>query len=144
MKKFFVALATFITVGAANAADLPRAPIYKAAAGPAAVSWTGFYIGANGGGGWSRGCWNFIGTVPAVGLPAPLDEGCNYPRGGMIGAQVGFNWQTGPMVVGLEAQGNWALQGENVSLLPSPPFPPSINRTRVDGLGLFAGRLGFA
>jgi outer membrane immunogenic protein len=28
--------------------------------------------------------------------------------------------------------------------LPSPPFPPSTNRSRVDGLGLFTGRLGYA
>lgn len=145
MKKFFVALAAVITAGAANAADLPRAPIYKAAPAPAAISWTGFYLGANGGGGWGRGCWTFIGTVPAVGLPAPLDEGCNSPSGGIIGGQVGYNWQAGPMVFGLEAQGNWAnLRGSNVSLLPTPPFPASINHTRVDGLGLFTGRLGFA
>lgn len=145
MKKSFVALAAVISAGAANAADLRQAPIYKAAPAPAAISWTGFYLGANGGGGWGRGCWTFIGTVPAVGLPAPLDEGCNSPSGGIIGGQVGYNWQTGPMVFGLEAQGNWAnLQGQNVSLLPTPPFPASTNRTRVDGLGLFTGRLGFA
>ncbi|MDP1868771.1 MAG: outer membrane beta-barrel protein [Bradyrhizobium sp.] len=145
MKRSFVTLAAVISAGAANAADLRQAPIYKAAPAPAEISWTGFYLGANGGGGWGRGCWTFIGTVPAVGLPAPLDEGCNSPSGGIIGGQVGFNWQTGPMVFGLEAQGNWAnLQGQNVSLLPTPPFPASTNRTRVDGLGLFTGRLGFA
>ena len=58
---------------------------------------------------------------------------------------MGYNWQSGPLVFGLEAQGNWAnLRGQNVSLLPSPPFPPSTNRTRVDGLGLFTGRFGYA
>ena len=43
---------------------------------------------------------------------------------------------TGPIVFGLEAQGDWAdLRGQNPSLLP-PPYPPSINRTRVDADGL--------
>jgi len=145
VQKFVVALAAVLTAGAANAADLPRAPYYKAAVAPAAISWTGFYIGANGGGAWGRNCWTFIGTVPAIGLPAPLDEGCNSPSGGIVGGQIGYNWQAGSMVFGLEAQGDWAdVQGQNVSRLPAPPFPPSINRTRTDALGLFTGRVGYA
>jgi outer membrane immunogenic protein len=83
--------------------------------------------------------------VPAVGLAGPLNEGCHDPSGAILGGQIGFNWQTGPIVFGLEAQGDWAdLRGQNLSLLPSPPFPPSINRTRVDSLGLFTGRIGYA
>jgi outer membrane immunogenic protein len=147
VRKFFVGLAAVATAGAANAADLPSqtGPYYKAAAGQPAVLWTGFYIGANGGGAWGQTCWTFIGTVPAVGLPGPGNEGCHDPRGAILGGQVGYNWQSGPMVFGLEAAGDWAnLQGQNVSLLPSPPFPASTNHTRVDGLGLFTGRVGYA
>ena len=48
-------------------------------------------------------------------------------------------------MLGAEAQGDWAnLRAQNVSLLPSPPFPPSINRSRVDGVGLFTARAGYA
>jgi outer membrane immunogenic protein len=145
-RKLLIPLVSLATFGVANAADLtPRTPIYKAPLAGSAVSWTGFYVGANGGGAWGRSCWTFVGTVPAVGLPAPLDEGCHDLSGGILGGQLGYNWQTGAMVFGVEAQGDWAnLQGRNVSLLPAPPFPPSTNHTRVDSLGLFTGRLGFA
>lgn len=145
-RKLLVALVALAAFDVANAADLtPRTPTYKAPLAEPAVSWTGFYVGANGGGAWGRRCWTFVGTVPAVGLPAPLDEGCHDPSGGILGGQLGYNWQTGLIVFGLEAQGDWAnLQGRNVSLLPAPPFPPSTNHTRVDSLGLFTGRLGFA
>jgi outer membrane immunogenic protein len=145
VRKFFVALAAIATASAANAADLPQGPVYKAAVAQSDLSWTGLYIGANAGGSWGRRCWTFIDTVPAVGLAGPLNEGCHDPSGAILGGQVGFNWQTGPIVFGLEAQGDWAnLRGQNPSLLPSPPFPPSINRTRVDSLGLFTGRIGYA
>jgi outer membrane immunogenic protein len=73
-----------------------------------------------------------------------LDEGCHDASGAVLGGQIGYNWQSGPLLFGLEAQGNWAdLQGRNVSLLPFPPFPPSSNHTRVDGIGLFTGRVGY-
>jgi outer membrane immunogenic protein len=149
MKPFFlggVALAALAIAGVANAADIAvRSPVYQAPPMAPVSSWTGFYIGANGGGAWGRDCWTFIGTLPDVGLPGPGHEGCHDPSGGIVGGQVGFNWQSGPLVFGLEAQGNWAsLRDQNVSLLPSPPFPASTNRTHVDGLGLFTGRLGYA
>ena len=42
---------------------------------------------------------------------------------------------------GLEAQGDWAdLKGQNVSLA----FPTFTNRSRIDGIGLFTGRVGYA
>lgn len=67
--------------GAASAADLPRkAPAYFS---PSYYDWTGFYIGANGGYGWST---NFIGN----------------PKGFVGGGQLGYNWQTGNFVFGVE------------------------------------------
>ena len=51
-------LATVTTMAAAHAADMPRGP---AVAPPAymspAFSWTGAYIGVNGGYGWGRSEW---------------------------------------------------------------------------------------
>jgi outer membrane immunogenic protein len=144
---FFYATAAVVGVASANAADLPpaRGPVFKAAQPTPVYSWAGVYVGANGGGAWGRNCWTFIGTVPDLGLPAPGDDGCHSPSGGVFGGQVGFNWQSGPIVLGAEAQGDWAnLRGQNVSLLPTPPFPPSTNRTRVDAVGLFTARAGYA
>jgi hypothetical protein len=63
------AISTILGINVATAADLAarpyaKAPVYNAPP----ISWTGFYIGANGGGAWGRRCWTFIDTVPTVGL----------------------------------------------------------------------------
>ncbi|MDO9299455.1 outer membrane protein [Bradyrhizobium sp.] len=128
-------------VNAASAADLAARPYTKAA--PIAVAmynWTGFYIGANGGWASSHKCWDYAGTV-AVPLAVNVAEGCHDASGGTIGGQIGYNWQAGSWVFGLEAQGNWAdLSGRNVSIA----FPGFTNRSRIDAFGLFTGRVGYA
>ena len=55
MRKFTLALlaiAATLATGAANAADLPRKAPPMVAPAPV-FSWTGFYIGINGGYGWA-------------------------------------------------------------------------------------------
>ena len=103
---------------------------------PVLYNWSGFYIGANGGGAWAHKCFTF---VPAVGLPVP--EGCHDATGGVAGGQIGFNWQTGPVVFGVEFQGDWAqLTGSNVSV----GFPGFTNRTRINSIFDVTGRVGYA
>lgn len=128
-------------VNAASAADLAARPYTKAP--PMMVSvynWGGFYVGANGGWASSHKCWDYAGTVAAR-LAVNVAEGCHDATGGVIGGQIGYNWQAGSWVFGLEAQGDWAdLSGRNVSLA----FPAFTNRSRIDGIGLFTGRVGYA
>ena len=101
----------------------------------AVYDWTGFYIGANGGWGSSRNSWDSI--APFVVGP----EGSHDATGGTVGGQVGYRWQAGTFVFGLEAQGNWAdFSGSNVSLV----FPGFRNHTNVDAFGLFTGQVGYA
>jgi outer membrane immunogenic protein len=138
MKKVLLVTASLIALGAAApalAADLAARPYTKAPAMIAAVyDWSGFYIGANGGWGTSRNCW----TDVTVGGGA---EGCHDADGGTVGGQVGYRWQAGNWVFGLEAQGNWAdFKGSNVSLLNAP----LVNRSRIDAFGLFTGQVGYA
>ena len=140
MKKILLVTASLIALGAAApavAADLAARPYTKAPAMIAAVyDWSGFYIGANGGWGSSRKCWDFL---PAAGGVAP--EGCHDATGGTIGGQVGYRWQAGTWVFGVEAQGNWAdFKGNNVSVF-NPLFR---NESRVDAFGLFTGQIGYA
>ena len=113
------------------------AVFFSSAAGAApAFSWSGFYVGANGGYASSRLCWEYLGPETPTG-----DEGCHDARGALWGGQFGYNWQTGSWVLGLEAQGDWAnLTGSNVSLV----FPTFTNATKIDALGLFTGRVGYA
>jgi outer membrane immunogenic protein len=144
MKKFLLGTVGVVALGMtapASAADLAARPYVKAPPMIAAVyDWSGFYIGANGGWGSSRNCYTNTAiagfTIPAVG------EGCHDATGGTAGGQIGYRWQTGGWVFGLEAQGNWAdLSGSNASLAT---LGLTSNRTKIDAFGLFTGQIGYA
>lgn len=105
MKKYLlasVAALGLVAAGAASAADLPSrkgpvaAPVYM----PPAFTWTGFYVGANAGYAWGNVNTNGF-TLTNTG---DLD-------GFVGGAQVGYNYQMGQFVVGLEAD----IQGADLS-----------------------------
>ena len=140
MKKILLGAVSLIAMGAvapAFAADLAARPYTKAP--PPVVApiydWTGFYIGANGGWGQSRNCWDFVvaGVVSA--------DGCRTGSGGIVGGQLGYRWQAGGWVFGVEGQGDWAdLSSTRVSIL-APAFS---TRTKVDGIGLITGQVGYA
>ena len=139
MKKLLLGIAGVIALAApASAADLAARPYAKAPAMIAAVyDWSGFYIGANGGWGTSRKCWDgynaggvFVGS-----------EGCHDASGGIAGGQLGYRWQTGTWVFGVEGQGDWAdLKGRNVSLV-APAFT---NESKISAFGLLTGQIGYA
>ncbi len=104
----------------------------------AVYDWSGFYIGANGGWGTSRNCWD-VTTAAGAFLAA---EGCHDADGGIAGGQVGYRWQAGHGVFGLEAQGNWAdLRGSNASTLRCRRSTPT---APMDAFGLFTGQIGYA
>jgi outer membrane immunogenic protein len=115
MKKILlssVALLGF-TAGAI-AADLPsrRAPAPMIAAVPV-FTWTGFYVGVNAGYGWGTG--NDRVFVPGVGFVGGGDDG-----GFVGGAQIGYNYQIGAFVLGVETDIQYADLGgdrNNVGLL---------------------------
>jgi outer membrane immunogenic protein len=151
MKKFLLATAALATLGlatSASAADLAARPYTKAPPMIAAVyDWTGFYIGANGGYGSSRKCWDYSGT-PAARLAVNVLDGCHDATGAVAGGQIGYNWQSSAWVFGLEAQGDWAdLAGSNIANIPAGVGAAALsltNRTRIDAFGLFTGRVGYA
>jgi outer membrane immunogenic protein len=116
MNKFMLGSTAFIAlaaIGSAGAADLP---VYKAPPMVAApvFSWTGCYIGAHAGYGWGRNR-NDFGTAVASG---GTEEGTFTPfefgpfnhntNGGVVGGQVGCNYQTGNWVVGVEGEIWWS------------------------------------
>lgn len=141
MKRLALTLSALVlgTV-AASAADM--APRYtKAPPLPvvAAFDWSGFYIGINGGGGSSRSCWDLTNNLGVPFVP-PVAEGCHNATGGTVGGQVGYRWQAGTWVFGLEAQGNWAdFKGSNTSL-----FFLATDHSKVEAFGLFTGQVGYA
>jgi len=141
MKKFLLGTVALIAFAApAAAADLAARP-YVAAAAPmiaAVYDWSGLYIGANGGYGWSRQCVD----ITAINLVAfPFAEGCKDSGGGIVGGQIGYRWQAASWVFGLEAQGDWAnLRNERTSLFN----PANTWKSNINGLGLFTGQVGYA
>jgi len=111
-----VALALGASLVSANAADIQqRAMPTKAPAYVTPVyNWTGPYIGISGGYGW--GTSNF-----------------GDPDGGLFGATLGYNWQMGALVTGIEGDISWSgLDGDR--------GPRSVNN---DWLGTVRGRLGY-
>jgi outer membrane immunogenic protein len=143
-------LAAFIlavSAVSASAADLAARPYVKApAAVVAAYDWSGFYVGANGGGAWSRKCWDVVPFTVNLGFIPPIlfsgSEGCHTASGATAGGQVGYRWQRAAWVFGLEAQGNWAdFSGSNASLLFGGL---ATNRTKIDAFGLFTGQVGYS
>lgn len=136
MKKFLFATVGLVALGMApaSAADLAARPVYTKAAPmmQAVYDWSGFYIGINGG--WAETNDRRVG--PAGGLLGDYNV-----NGGTVGGQVGYRWQAGPWVFGLEAQGNWAdLNGSTANLL----LPGALVRSKMDAFGLFTGQVGYA
>jgi outer membrane immunogenic protein len=135
MKKFLLGTVGLVALGMAApavAADLAARP-YKAP--PVMVSpvydWSGFYIGMNGGWGQSSTRYDWANFLVRS----------DNASGGTVGGQIGYNWQAGSWVFGLEAQGNWA----DLSRTYVDPFDPRWSvGTTVDALGLFTGRVGYA
>jgi outer membrane immunogenic protein len=139
MKKILlssVALVGF-TAGAL-AADLPsrRAPAPMMAAVPL-FTWTGFYVGANAGYGWNN---NDYAVVTPTGTLLAVD---GQDDGGFVGgAQIGYNYQMGSFVVGIETdlqyadmggRGTFTVGGVNYSTDSSDNY-----------FGTVRGRLGYA
>jgi outer membrane immunogenic protein len=123
------ALAVVTTIGSANAADIARrqampakAPYFQA------YNWTGAYVGINGGGGFGRSD-----------VSAPLATSGFNTTGGVVGGTLGYNWQMGQTVFGLEGDADWsnnrgsAVCGVGLSC-----------ETRNDWLGTARGRVGYA
>ncbi|MFQ3460012.1 hypothetical protein PMN64_42850, partial [Bradyrhizobium sp. UFLA01-814] len=129
MKRFLLSVAAIVGMATpALSADMAvkAAPVPVP---PPVYNWTGFYIGANGGWGESRTCWDFL---PALG--GVVADGCSSRSGGVFGGQLGYRWQAGQFVFGLEGQGDWAdLKSSRLSLI-DPRFSTT---TKTDGLGLF-------
>jgi outer membrane immunogenic protein len=166
MKKSILGLVAFgaLIAAPAMAADL-RMPV-KAPPAPIApvFSWTGLYIGVQGGWGWGTSSatatsTNFCpaggacGAVPGSGpIVPPIALDSINTNGGFIGATAGFNYQFNQIVVGIE--GDWSGADINGSAACTPstitgffgaPGPASGTCTsKLRDFATLDGRLGWA
>src|SRR5262245_29210747 len=148
MKKLFLSTVVLaaITITPGLAADLRR-PTYKAPPPPPVWSWTGCYIGVNGGYGWRNEDHTNNFTV-SVGSALFVSQSTGA-EGGFGGGQVGCNYQTGAFVWGIEAdiEGSGIKDGFGLTAFPAPPgghaFTASAEE-RLKWFGTVRGRLGVA
>jgi len=117
------AVAWLMAPAVAVAADLPSRLVYKApsVATPAARDWSGFYAGINGGYAWSTSDWGLSTPLSAT---TAFRSGTLRPNGGIGGGQVGFNWQRGAWVKGVEADIDYRDASDTTSIaLQAVGFP---------------------
>jgi outer membrane immunogenic protein len=116
-----------LAAGSAGAADLPpRYAPYKAPAyAPAYYNWSGFYLGINGGGGWGTSQWD---GVDKFGI-----------SGALIGGTLGYNWQWGQWVAGIEGDLDWSGIKGTTNTFCAPGCT-----TRNHWLSTVRGRVGYA
>ena len=117
MKKALLTAVSLVALGmtSALAADLPARAYTKAPVAVAPIyGWSGFYLGAMGG---------------------------YAEKGGLAGGTIGFNWQTGGLVLGVEADGAWSNAKPN---LTGAAVAGLTFDDRVNSMGTVRGRVGYA
>jgi outer membrane immunogenic protein len=122
----------------AMAADMrpAPAPIYtKAPMMAPPFTWTGCYVGGNGGGLWAKKDW----TDSTTGLA----ESSVSLSGGVAGGQVGCNYQVSTWVFGIQGDYDWANASGSAA---DPTFAPDLasDGTKIKSLASVTGRVGYA
>ena len=128
VKTFF--LTTVAVVGlfgaSALASDLPtKAPGDRAPIAVPPYNWSGFYVGANFGGAWTKGSLNIPGNNFYGGITELIG-----------GVQAGYNFQAGHLLLGVEGDFDWATF--NHPTLPAPTLG-SVSNHWISTVG---GRVG--
>lgn len=146
MKKLALA-ATILTasVVSASAADLAARPYTKAPPPVAAIyNWGGFYIGGHIGGAWTNQEWVNVANTTLFGDLGP-GEGFRQRNSGIVGGgHLGYNWQAGNFVFGLEG----TVSGlDNKGSVLNTVFGAGLDDRfswRADWMATVTGRLGLA
>jgi outer membrane immunogenic protein len=156
--KRIVAAVAFAVIGAssiASAADMAVKARSPVAVVDPAYNWSGFYVGLNAGGAWTRSevTYNQTGAflssslanqtfANALGSPSTNRDGFTG------GAQAGYNWQSGIAVFGVETDINYLHTSANVFRSGTLPFGTSANvnsstsSVSTDWLYTLRGRAG--
>jgi outer membrane immunogenic protein len=129
-----VCIVSLLTMGPSQGTDLvqPRpyvkAPIYRPYSTPA-FTWQGFYVGFNGGYGWSDST-----------LSGATGTSTVHPSGALLGSTAGYNFQTAKLVYGIEGDIDYSwMRDTNAAVAPCASCEVQ-NRY----LATLRGRLGYA
>jgi outer membrane immunogenic protein len=139
MKRILCLIATTAAIAlsstAVHAADLAAKAYMPPPPPPPAPSWTGFYLGLNGGFGGDRNQYPF--TVGGIAGTSTLNS-----SGFFGGGQVGYNWQFAPAwVAGFETD----IDAADIQGLASTTAGAAAGSvgTRLDWFGTVRGRVGY-
>jgi outer membrane immunogenic protein len=129
-----VALGAISLAAPALGADLAAYTKAPALAAPA-YDWSGFYVGVFGGGGYGNHNLN-----NANGPAGFANFTVNYSSTGAVaGGELGYNWQSGNYIIGLEGDYSWAdINGNDNFALGSD------DATKLRGAATFRARGGIA
>jgi outer membrane immunogenic protein len=122
-------------VPGAQAADMPiKAPQYL----PPPASWAGWYIGAHAGAAWQKTDVNSDAGFDGGKSFIPFNSASISKTGFIGGGQIGYNWQSGNFVFGIEADGS-GLSGRASGAVPYAAYS-----SRISWLSTVRGRFGLA
>jgi outer membrane immunogenic protein len=170
MKKLLLTTAAFGTLALpAMAADM--APVYKAPVPAPAYTWTGLYVGANVGAEWSSddnishtgsagpcdpglaGCLVAPNYSTALAGASTFDARLSNKTSFFGGGQIGYNYQLGAWVAGVEADidgmgpksrsGNFATTAQGAPIFAVPAAYTASVTSQLNYLGTVRSRLGF-
>lgn len=121
----------------AAAADISTQPVYRAPTiTPSYYNWSGFYVGGHLGGAWADKDWTqtFPGTFSG--------NAASFSADGFIGGgQIGYNWQSGSWVFGIETDATWTGQSGSGVQSRTPSWTST---TDINWFGTVTGRVGYA
>src|SRR5665213_196639 len=150
-KIFAVAVASALLIasslGVARAADLPM----KAAPAPVPYyTWTGWYVGLNAGYGLAEDPFYQTVSAPGLGIESSSVNSRVTPNGAIAGGQIGYNFQSGHVVYGVEGDFQWSGQrdtaGCGLECLSGGGIAATLGTAtqNIKWFGAARGRLGWA
>lgn len=155
-KHLLMSGAAAVVVGCATVAGAADLPTRKAPPAPMVpivppYNWTGFYVGATVGGAWGSGSGAitaYRNGVPFASTYVPTSIGSGT-SGWEGGGEIGYNYQMGMAVIGVEDDLEWMTNSKSVNYtsasIPALGGPVSTYASaRLDWLGTTRARVGIA
>jgi outer membrane immunogenic protein len=106
-------------------------------------NWAGFYLGGNVGAGVGNDETTHVFT-PGTGLGVGTSVFSLAPEGFVGGGQVGYNWQVGAWVIGVEADFQGTTLKDNRSCVSDCALAANAFDKRLNWFGTARGRLGYS
>jgi outer membrane immunogenic protein len=112
---------------------------------PPSYGWSGWYAGLSGGYGWGSSSQADAG-IPCAFLATCEEtfDGSYSSKGAMLGGTLGYSWQRGAWVAGLEGDYSWSHVAGSSDECGANSSAPHACGANMESFGTFRGRLGYA